>query len=49
MISAYSLYNTGLFEKAMDTNTKSFIFNTYSRTLLYVLGAKELSEKIINL
>jgi hypothetical protein len=46
MISAYSLYNTGLFEKAMDSNTKSFIYNTYCRSsLLYGLDVIEISEK----
>ncbi len=45
--SAYSLYNTGLLDKVMDTSTKSYIYKTYCRTsLLYGLDLVDLNEKL---
>jgi hypothetical protein len=44
--SAYSLYNTGLIDKVMDTSTKSFIYKTYCRTsLLYGLDLADIYKK----
>ena len=44
--SAYSLYNTGLIDKVMDTSTKSFIYKTYCRTsLLYGLDLADVYKK----
>jgi hypothetical protein len=45
MIATYSLYNTGLLDKCMDSETKSFIYKTYCRpTLLYGLELATIGE-----
>ena len=50
MKATYSLYHTGLLDKAMDIKTKLFIYKAYCRpSLTYGLELIDLNEKNMNM